>query len=71
MGEKGLLLESEDYNSIGGIIIGLLDHLPEVGEEATTENGIRLVADSVEKNRISEVRIFLPEPKEEEIPEEN
>lgn len=71
LGEKGLLLESEDYNSIGGIIIGLLDHLPEVGEEATTENGIRLVADSVEKNRISEVRIFLPEPKEEETPEEN
>ena len=49
--EKGLRLESEDYNSIGGIIIGLLDHLPEVGEEAVTENGIRLVADSVEKNR--------------------
>ena len=24
--EKGLRLESEDYNSIGGIIIGLLDH---------------------------------------------
>lgn len=69
--EKGLRLESEDYNSIGGILIGLLDHFPEVGEEATTENGIRLVADSVEKNRINEVRIFLPEPEEEESSEEN
>ncbi len=69
--EKGLRLESEDYNSIGGIIIGLLDHLPEVGEEAVTDNGIRLVADSVEKNRINEVRIFLPEPETEETPEEN
>lgn len=69
--EKGLRLESEDYNSIGGIIIGLLDHLPEVGEEAVTENGIRLIADSVEKNRINEVHIILPEPETKEMPEEN
>lgn len=69
--EKGLRLESEDYNSIGGIIIGLLDHLPEVGEEAITENGIRLIADSVEKNRINEVHIILPEPETKEMPEEN
>ncbi len=69
--ENGLRLESEDYNSIGGIIIGLLDHLPEVGEEAVTENGIRLIADSVEKNRINEVHIILPEPEQEETPEES
>lgn len=69
--EKGLRLESEDYNSIGGVIIGLLDHLPEVSEEAVTENGIRLIADSVEKNRINEVHIILPEPEQEEISEEN
>lgn len=68
--EKGLRLESEDYNSIGGIIIGILDHLPEVGEEAVTENGIRLIADSVEKNRINEVHIILPEPEQEEAPQE-
>lgn len=69
--EKNLLLESEDYDSIGGIIIGLLDHLPAVGEEVTTENGIRLVVDSVEKNRINEVHLYLPEPPEEETAEEN
>ena len=68
--KRELCLESEDYDSIGGIIIGLLDHLPEVGEEATTENGIRLVAESVEKNRINQVHIYLPEPKEEETLEE-
>lgn len=68
--EKHLLLKSEDYDSIGGIVIELLDHLPEVGEEVTTENGIRLVVDSVENNRISQVHIFLPEPvSEEETPE--
>ncbi len=69
--EQNLRLESEDYDSIGGIIIGLLDHLPHVGEEVTTENGIRLVVDSVEKNRISEVHLYLPEPPGEEIEEEN
>jgi len=69
--EQNLRLESEDYDSIGGIIIGLLDHLPHVGEEVTTENGIRLVVDSVEKNRISEVHLYLPEPPGKEIEEEN
>lgn len=68
--KRELRLESEDYDSIGGIIIGLLDHLPEVGEEATTENGIRLVVESIEMNRINQVHIYLPEPKEDEIVEE-
>ena len=60
--EKGLSQESEDYDSVGGIIIELLDRLPEVGDEVTTENGIRLVVDSVEKNRIKNVHIYLPDP---------
>ena len=67
--EKGLSLESEDYDSVGGIIIELLDRLPEVGDEVTTENGIRLVVDSVEKNRIKmctfifRIRLLLKIPK--------
>lgn len=64
--EEGLLLESEDYDSLGGIVIELLDHLPDVGEEVTTENNIRLVVDSVEKNRINQVHIYLPDPVKEE-----
>ncbi|MBS6397179.1 MAG: HlyC/CorC family transporter [Clostridiales bacterium] len=68
--DKGLLLESEDYDSIGGIVIELLDHLPEVGEEVTTDNHIRLVVDSVEKNRINQVHIYLPELTEAEEKED-
>ena len=60
--QLGLDLKSEDYDSVGGIIIELLDRLPEVGDEVTTENGIRLVVDSVEKNRIKNVHIYLPDP---------
>lgn len=56
-----LFLHSEDYDSLGGLIIENLDHLPGVGEEITTETGIRLVVDSVDKNRIDKVRMFLPE----------
>jgi len=67
----GLELESEDYDSIGGLVIGLLDHLPDEGEEVTEEEtGIRLRVDKVEKNRIDRISIVLP-PKEEEDEEED
>ncbi len=56
----GLHLSSKDYDSIGGIIIGLLDHLPKVGESVTTQDGIRLVVDAVDKNRITRVHMYLP-----------
>lgn len=66
----GLDLESEDYDSIGGIVIELLDRLPQSGESVTTENGIRLVVDEVEKNRIDKVHIYLPEKEEENVSSE-
>ena len=56
----GLSLESEDYDSIGGFMIGMLDHLPEQGEEVTFQN-LRLVADQVDGNRIDKVHIYLTE----------
>lgn len=61
----GLSLESEDYDSIGGLVIGLLDHLPDEGEEVTCE-GIRLVVEKVDKNRIESIRMFLPQSEAEE-----
>ena len=45
-------LDSEDYDSIGGIIIESLDRLPEDGEEVTLENGIHLKVQGIEQNRI-------------------
>jgi putative hemolysin len=57
----GLDITSDDYDSIGGIIIELLDHLPEAGEEVTTESGIRLVAETVDKKRIEKVHMYLPD----------
>ena len=60
----GLGIESEDYDSIGGIVIDALQHLPEENEEVTLDCGIRLVVEQIEKNRIEKVHIYLPEQKE-------
>ena len=62
-------LDSEDYDSIGGIIIESLDRLPEDGEEVTLENGIHLKVQGIEQNRIVKVLMTIPEKTEDE--EEN
>lgn len=67
----GLNLTSEDYDSIGGIVIELLDRLPQAaGESVITENGIQLVVDEVDKNRIDKVHIYLPKDEEKESEDE-
>ncbi|MDE6902196.1 MAG: hemolysin family protein [Lachnospiraceae bacterium] len=62
-------LDSEDYDSIGGIIIESLDRLPEDGEEGTLENGIHLKFQGIEQNRIVKVLMTIPEKTQDE--EEN
>lgn len=60
-----LELESEDYDSIGGLVIGLLEHLPEEGEAVDCGN-IRLVVEHVEKNRIDKIRLFIQQESDRE-----
>lgn len=60
--------DSEDYDSIGGIMIELLDRFPAEGESVTTDDDITLTAKKVENNRIETVVILLPESRK--IPEE-
>lgn len=57
----GLELESEDYDSLGGFMIEHLDRLPEMGDELTTEEGIRMIVEKLDKNRVELVHIYLPE----------
>ncbi len=45
-------LDSEDYDSLGGFIIEHLDRLPVAGDEVITEEGIRLIVEKLDKNRI-------------------
>lgn len=55
---------SEDFDSIGGIIIELLDRFPTDGEQVTTDDSITLIAKQVVQNRIEKVQIILPEKTE-------
>lgn len=62
-----LELESADYDSLGGLIIEYLDRLPEVGDQVTTENGVRLVVEALDKNRIESVHVYLPEDRQSDM----
>lgn len=66
--ELGTSLDSEDYDSIGGIIIESLNRLPEDGEEVTLDNGIHLQVQGIDQNRIKKVLLTLPESESEETP---
>ena len=60
--ELGVEFASEDYDTIGGFCLELLDHLPEKNEIVFTEDGVLLKIDEVEKNRIERIYIKLPDP---------
>lgn len=53
----GVKLESEEFDSIGGFIIGHLRRLPEENEVIEVDN-IRFCIESLDKNRIKKIRIF-------------
>ncbi len=53
----GLHLESEDFDTIGGYVIGVLGSFPDGGEEVETD-GIKIIVEEVDKNRIEKLRIY-------------
>ncbi len=62
----GLDLNSENYDSIGGIIIEKLERVPEVGDSVELEDGTVLTTVNMDKNHIEQIRMELPEKKEED-----
>lgn len=56
-----LNLRSEDYDSVGGYMIGLLDHIPALRESVTTKDGLYFQVTWKEKNRISKIYLRIPE----------
>ena len=60
--------DSEDYDSIGGIMIQQLDRVPRLGESVTLADGTIITASVISKNRVMRVTLKLP-PKEEEAEE--
>lgn len=53
----GTNFESEDFDSIGGFIIGELGRLPEQGEKIEYDN-TKFIVEKIDKNRIRNVRIL-------------
>ena len=56
---------SDDYDTFGGYLIGLLDHLPVKNEIIITDDDILLRVDKMEKNRIEKIYIKKPSETEE------
>lgn len=54
----GIELESEEFDSIGGYIIGYIKHIPEENEVIEVDN-IKFHIELVDKNRIKKIRIIL------------
>ena len=67
-------LESDDYDSVGGLMLEKLDRLPQDQETITLDNGIILRACGIQDNHIVKVLITLPledEPEGAQAPEES
>jgi putative hemolysin len=66
----GAELESEEFDTIGGLVFGLIGHQPACGEEAVAEPWQFRVTET-DGRRITKVLIsHLPEPEEAEVAEE-
>lgn len=53
----GINMESEEFDSVGGLIIGALGRIPEDKEEVIIDR-IKFIVEEVDKNRIKKVRIY-------------
>ncbi len=56
-----LELNSENYDSIGGLMIEKLERVPEVGESVELDDGTVLTTVQMDKNHIERIRMELPE----------
>ena len=61
--EIGTDLHSDDYDSVGGYIIGCVDRIPQPGESVITDEGIVFEITEGVENRIDRVKITLPDNK--------
>ena len=54
----GFDIESEDFDSIGGYLIGILGNFPSNGQIIEYQ-GIKFIVDEVDKNRIKKIRMIM------------
>ncbi len=69
--EIGTEIESEDYETIGGYVIGLVGELPNEKDEIISEEfNLKFYIETIDKNRIEKLKLTILEPVEEETVEE-
>lgn len=61
----GFDIESEEFDSIGGYVIGYLGRMPELSEEIKTKD-FKVIVEELDKNRIKKVRIYTYKKEKEE-----
>ena len=61
----GFEIESEEFDSIGGYVIGSLGRMPKVGEEIKT-NDFRVIVEELDRNRVKKVRVYTYKREKEE-----
>jgi len=54
----GINIDSEEFDSVGGLMIEDLGRMPEEQEEVIVNN-IKFIAEEIEKNRIKKVRMII------------
>lgn len=59
-----LTLVSEEYDSIAGLVIEILDRMPEKGDEVVTKEGIKIRVQEIDKNRIKKVLLRIDDSRE-------
>ena len=59
----GVDIDSEEFDSVGGLMIGELGRMPEEKDEIQVEN-MKFVVESIDKNRIKKVRVFISNTEE-------
>ena len=57
----GLSLPDEDYDTLGGFILGEVGHVPEVGDTVRLDDA-RLVVERVDDRRVRLVRLLRTDP---------
>ncbi len=54
----GTNFESEDFDSIGGYVVGVIGRFPEKGE-TIEENNVKFIIEETDRNRIEKMRILI------------
>lgn len=65
----GVDIDSEEFDSVGGLMIGALGRMPEEKEKVVS-NEVTFIAEEIEKTRIKKVRIINNSKPKQEIEEE-